>query len=91
MSLKLKNDGLVSGWGEAVHPWVRLATAIIGMVGILSLALSAFLIYFGKRDLQVNFENIFDWLGSALMAFYGMSIAVSSKAPGKPVGKKVEN
>jgi hypothetical protein len=90
MRQKLKPDEFVYGWGEPVHPLVRLAATIIGIVGILSLALSAFLIYFGKRDLQMNVENAFDWIGSGLMAWFGVLVAISGKAPGKSVPKKSE-
>ena len=91
MSLKFKSNGVAPGWGEKVHPLIRVLAACIGLVGILSIALSAFLIYFGRRDLQVNLENIFDFVAFPLMAFYGTSIAISGRAPGKHRKKENQN
>ena len=57
----------------------RVLAGIIAIVGLLSLALSGVLYYFGARTFLLNFSTLIDLSVSALLCFFGGYIAIYGK------------
>ena len=77
----MKPESLPSGLGKPVRPLIRILAALIGLVCLISLGLSAFLFFVGAPDIRLETKTVVDLCLSALVAVYAIGIAVSGKAP----------
>lgn len=77
----MQTKSIPTGLGQPVRPFIRIFAALIGLAGLIALALHAALIYFCAPGYRLEMRAVPVLLLCAMFAAYGIFIAFRGKAP----------